>query len=76
MTYIGSPGGLTQYGNVRKVFYSNSAAPIIRTIVSDEGAALRPLLVELKKEKAVKAAISNQDIARRFEALLDLVEEV
>ena len=76
MTYIGSPGGLTQYGNVRKVFYSNSAAPIIRTIISEEGAVLRPLLVEVKKEKAVKAAIANQDVARRFEALLDLVEEV
>jgi hypothetical protein len=30
LTYIGTPGGVTRWGNVRHVFYSNTAAPLIK----------------------------------------------
>jgi hypothetical protein len=75
LTYIGTPGGTTQFGNVRKVFYSNSAAPIIKGMIEDQGVAIAEQLNALRKEKFVKAAISNQDVARRFESLVDLVED-
>jgi len=73
-TYIGSPGGLTQFGNVRKVFYSNSAAPIIRRIFEEEGTRLEAELKALKKDKDVKRALSDQDVARRFEKLVDATD--
>lgn len=75
LTYIGKPGGVTQYGNVRKVFYSNTAAPLIKGMIIAEGPALRELMEDLSTEKRIKAALSNQDVARRFEDLLDLVED-
>lgn len=74
LTFIGTPGGLTQYGNIRKVFYSNSAAPIIRTIFEQEGSKLEPEMQVLKKDKSIKAALNNQDVARRFDSLIDLIE--
>lgn len=73
MTYIGKPGGRTQYGNVRKVFYSNSAAPLIRSIIEQEGASIGPILEQLRDEKSVKSSIADADVARRFEDLIDLV---
>jgi len=33
LTYIGTPGGRTSYGNIRYVFYSNTAAPLIKEIL-------------------------------------------
>lgn len=74
MTYIGKPGGLTQYGNVRKVYYSNSAAPLIKSIFENEGTSLIPLLARMRNEKSIKSSISNADLARRFEDLVDLAE--
>lgn len=76
MTYIGSPGGVTQYGNIRKVYYSNSAAPIIRGMIEEGGESLAPLMSKIQNDEKLKRAISDQDVARRFEALLDLVEDL
>ncbi|MCB9978565.1 MAG: hypothetical protein H6862_03025 [Rhodospirillales bacterium] len=72
LTYIGVPGGVTSYGNVRPVFYSNSAAPIIRQIISDASAEIVEQLDALREDKDIKRALSNQHVARRFEALVDL----
>jgi hypothetical protein len=74
LTYVGEPGGRTQYGNVRHVFYSNSAAPLIREIISTAAAAIRNDLKALREDKHVKRALCTDHISRRFEALIDLVE--
>lgn len=73
MTYIGKPGGRTQFGNVRKVFYSNSAAPLIKEIIFSDGPGVRHLLDQLRDEKSIKSSLTNPDISRRFEDLVDLV---
>ena len=73
MTYIGKPGGRTQFGNIRKVFYSNSAAPLIRSIIEKDGAGVGPLLERMRNEKSVKSSITDADVARRFEDLVDIV---
>jgi hypothetical protein len=74
LTYVGEPGGRTQYGNVRHVFYSNSAAPLIREIISKAAAVIRDDLKALREDKHVKQALCTDHISRRFEALIDLVE--
>ncbi len=74
LTFIGKPGGVTQFGNLRKVYYSNTAAPLIEKMVEVCGATIQSDLDELAKDKLIKQKIENQDVARRFEKLLDLVE--
>lgn len=74
LTYLGTPGGRTRYGNVRHVFYSNTAAPLIRDIISSSKTLIAEDLKELGNDKQVKAACTNTHIARRYEALLDLIE--
>lgn len=75
LTYLGEPGGTTSYGNVRHVFYSNSAAPRIKQILSDYShASIKADLEALKKDTDVKRVTSNSHISRRFETLLDIVE--
>jgi hypothetical protein len=74
LTFIGKPGGVTQFGNLRKVFYSNTASPIIERIVAKEGASILPLLEDVRKETTVAQKLKDQDIARRFERLVDAVD--
>jgi hypothetical protein len=74
LTYIGEPGGITQYGNVRHVFYSNSAAPLITEIISRAAPVIRDELKALRDDRHVEQALCTDHISRRFEALVDLVE--
>jgi hypothetical protein len=74
LTYIGTPGGRTSYGNVRNVFYSNTAAPIIHEIISESAALIRAQLHELQSNKTVKHLTTDKHIARRMESLVDLTD--
>jgi hypothetical protein len=74
-TYIGEQGGKTRFGNVRHVFYSNSAAPLIRDIINTNAQFVRGDLKALAIDKDIKSALFNPHIARRFEALVDMVED-
>ena len=74
LTYLGTRGGRTSYGNVRHVFYSNSAAPLIREIVEQSASAIRDELIALKDDRDIKKALATEHISRRFESLIDLVE--
>lgn len=74
LTYIGEPGGVTSYGNVRSVYYSNSAATPIKEIISSATSDVKSLLHEFEDAKWLKAAISNDHVARRFETLKDLAD--
>jgi len=74
LTYIGSPGGVTSYGNVRNVYYSNTAAPIISEIISESAVFIGEQLNELQNDKTVKRLMADKHIARRMESLIDLAE--
>jgi len=73
-TYVGEPGGMTRYGHVREVFYSDTAAPHVRDLVQDAAAIIADELRALAKDRDIALLCRNQHIARRFEALLDLIE--
>lgn len=75
LTYVGTPGGRTQYGNIRHVYYSNTAAPLIEELIGSSAIAVKADLVALAKNKDIKRALSSDHISRRFETLLDLVED-
>lgn len=75
LTYVGTPGGRTQFGNIRHVYYSNTAAPLIEEIIGSAASVIKADLESLAKDKAITRALSTDHIARRFEALLDIVDE-
>lgn len=75
LAYIGVPGGRTTWGNIRHVFYSNTAAPLVKELITESSEIIRKELRQLQKDKEVKRAISNEHVQRRFDSLLDLVEE-
>ncbi|MEX2410503.1 MAG: hypothetical protein WD607_03880 [Candidatus Paceibacterota bacterium] len=74
LTFLGEKGGRTIYGNIRHVYYSNSAAPLIKNIISDSKPIIAEELKNLANDSIVKKHCKNTHIARRFEILLDLVE--
>lgn len=74
LTYIGTPGGVTSWGNTRHVFYSNTAAPIIREFFQEASSIVKDDIVKIRKSKEIKLRCENQHIARRFEGLIDIIE--
>lgn len=74
LAYLGEPGGMTSYGNVRSVFYSNTAAPLVLDSIKDAGEIIADDLRSLSEDATVKRKVGNQHIARRFETLLDQIE--
>lgn len=75
LTYVGTPGGRTQYGNIRHVYYSNTAAPLIEELIGASAASIKADLNSLSSDKDVKRALCTDHISRRFEALIDLVDD-
>jgi hypothetical protein len=72
--YIGEHGGYGM-GQNRQVFYSNIAVPVIQRLVSDAGPAIRDELAAAAKDKTIKALMTDKHVARRYENLLDLVDQ-
>ncbi|MBU4198367.1 MAG: hypothetical protein KKG09_09100 [Verrucomicrobia bacterium] len=75
LTYLGSRGGRTTYGNVREVFYSNSAAPLIEDIITTDRKLIADALRTLRDDRDVKGKCEYSYIARRFENLIDLLSQ-
>ena len=74
LTYIGEPGGMTRFGHVRPVFYSNTAAPLIREILQEDRRLVGAQVEAVKSERTVKMLLSDAHIAARYEDLLDVVQ--
>jgi hypothetical protein len=74
-TYLGEPGGMTSWGNVRYVFYSNTAAPVVEDLIKESAQKVSAELTGMRHDAEIKRACGNPHIARRFESLLDLVAE-
>lgn len=73
--YLGEPGHRGQWGRNRSVFYSDAAAPIIERLIKGGDARVRPLLEASAKDKMIATAMVYQPVARRFERLLDLIDD-
>jgi len=73
LCYIGEPGGYGA-GRNRRVFFSNSAAPLIEQIFEDAGTSVTDELKALQDDKDIKRMSKDENIARRYQDLLDLVD--
>ena len=74
IAYLGEPGGRTSWGNIRHVYYSDSAAPLIRELIMDAGPVMLDDIRRTETLPRVKVAVSNTHIARRFQDLLDFAQ--
>ena len=75
LCYVGEPGGYGA-GLNRRVSYSNSAAPLVESLIAQGSDALRELLAKLADDRDVKRALRADDgVARRYQDLLDVVEQ-
>ncbi len=72
--YIGSSGGRTRYGNVRHVYYSNSAAPHIRELFTSQADLIREAVETIAQEKSIQESVYTEHLQKRLEALLDFVD--
>jgi hypothetical protein len=73
LVYLGEPGAYGWHGRNRKVFYSNSAAPLVDDLVRGNAAAFKQDLSQVEQSGAVKWAIRDEHVARRYQELLDLI---
>lgn len=73
LAYMGEPGGYGM-GRRRKVFYSNTAEPLVEEILKACSDIIVDELKGLESGPAVKKASRDKHVARRFQELLDLVQ--
>ncbi|TMQ99251.1 hypothetical protein ETD83_18025 [Actinomadura soli] len=74
LPYVGEPGGHGMGVN-RKVFYSNSGAPLVASIIQDAPGIAQPVLIELGSDKDVqRACAQSTPVERRYQDLLDIAE--
>ncbi|RDI55916.1 hypothetical protein [Nocardia mexicana] len=73
LCYIGEPGGYGA-GIHRRVFYSNSGAPLAMALIERDVDIAREPLAALANDNEVEEALRNEHVARRYQDLLDLVE--
>lgn len=72
--YIGEEGGVTRFGNVRYVFYSDTAAPYVVELIRDAARIVRDDLRELAHQDDIRELCHNQYLERRLDSLLDIVD--
>ena len=75
LAFLGEEGGRTSYGNVRHVFYSNTAAPLVEELIRASASVVRDDVHSLSTSKIVQRATRTDHIQRRLDAVLDWVEK-
>ncbi|QBG47681.1 hypothetical protein EGM51_09850 [Verrucomicrobia bacterium S94] len=75
LAYLGERGGRTSYGNIRNVYYSNTAAPLVEELISSAATVVRDEVRDLAESKAIKRAVQSDHIQRRLDSILDWIEE-
>ncbi len=74
LAYLGEEGGRTSYGNVRHVFYSNTAAPLVEELIKSSATVVGDEVRDLSTSKVIQRAVRTDHIQRRLDAILDWVE--
>jgi hypothetical protein len=75
LCYVGEPGGYGA-GINRRVFYSNSAAPLIEELLLEaKDIAREPLRNTVDDRDVKRASSASEAVSRRLDDLLDIVED-
>jgi hypothetical protein len=71
----GRAGGYGTMGQNRRVFYSNTAAPLVEELLHTSRETIREDVRALQDDRDIRRASSDEHVARRYHQLLDLAEE-
>ena len=71
LCYVGEPGGYGAGWN-RKVFFSNVGAPLVYDLIKEYAPGLKTAFEQVKSERDVQSALTDQHVARRLEDINDL----
>ena len=75
LCYIGEPGGYGDYGVNRRVFYSNTGAPIALEILATTSRDIEGLVQRLERSSVrIRRSCQDEYVARRFQRILDELE--
>ena len=74
-TYLGKAGGLTRYGNIRNVYYSNTASPVIKSIFLSSGPHILEYIERVQGDKTIVNVLKNEHILARFDQLKEMIAE-
>lgn len=72
--FIGTKGGQTSWGNIRHVYYSDTASPLIKAIFEEERAYIENNVGPVLKDAEKKRAGDDKHLARRVEILRDVMQ--
>jgi hypothetical protein len=73
LCYIGESGGYGYHGRHRKVFYSNSGAPLALEIIEEDNKITLEDIERIKKgNEEIKHKVSDKFVMRRFQEIVDL----
>jgi hypothetical protein len=72
LCYIGEPGGYGFYGRNRKVFYSNTGAPLAYELIEADSTLSAEKMIEMKNKGLIKELVEDMYVSRRFEELIDI----
>jgi hypothetical protein len=75
LCYIGEPGGYG-LGVNRKVFSSNTGAPLALKLITGTSRDISAIVADLeKKSKDVRSALGSEHVARRYHSILDSLDK-
>jgi hypothetical protein len=74
LCYIGEPG-FGQWSEYRKVFYSNSGAPLAFEIIQECPCDISKIIATSRKQKEIKSLCKDEYVARRHEQILDIFND-
>lgn len=73
LCYIGEPGGYGPHGRNRRVFYSNSGAPLCYEIIEDDESINSEEIENIKKvSRSIKRLTQDKFVMRRYQDILDI----
>lgn len=69
LAFVGEPS----FGHPRPVFFSNTAVPLIREIITEARDIIAEDFKKIEKDREVEGLLREKLLSRRFEELIDLV---
>jgi hypothetical protein len=76
LAYLGEPGGRTMFGHIRDVFYSDTAAPLIKNLIKTNRDLSRSIIKKIINDREIQEVCNNKHVERRKQEILDLISEV
>jgi len=76
LCYIGESGGYGSYGYSRKVFYSNSGAPLAYELIEEDDTLSQDIINKIGENSShIDNVCDDTNVRRRFEQIMDIFNQ-